>query len=307
MTPYIAFAGSPLDRASVRRPDSAWLRSQLRSPQALIVPLWQLKPFFAGKGEPKEAGWLTWPAIAALNLADPITIYLGNEGDRPYFAVDLGNLRDPENEGPLAGMGRFGDLRLAAATLAAPDIAMLGQAKALIDWHKRHGFCANCGGKTTASDGGYRRDCPSCETQHFPRTDPVVIMLAILGGDRVLLGRQPRFPPRMFSALAGFVEPGESIEEAVAREIMEEAAVSVRNVRYVASQPWPFPSSLMLGCIAEATSEKITVDGNELAEARWVTRAELAHAIDGGDGPLGVPGPIAIAHQLMRVWLAETK
>jgi NAD+ diphosphatase len=196
-------------------------------------------------------------------------------------------------------------MRAAAMLLPDKDTAILGQAKALIDWHQRHGFCPRCGGRTTLADAGYKRVCGGCNADHFPRTDPVVIMLAT-HGDTCLVGRGKQFPPGMFSALAGFIEPGETIEEAVRRELFEEAGVRTGAVRYFATQPWPFPSSLMIGCFAEASSPDINVDGNELAEAFWLERGKARALIRGErvDG-LWVPPSIAIAHHLIKTWASK--
>ena len=196
------------------------------------------------------------------------------------------------------------DLRsIAMGGLVPQDqAAMLAAAKALMHWHARHRFCSNCGTPTEVAVAGWRRDCPVCKAIHFPRTDPVVIMLAV-DGDACLLGRQPRFPKGMYSALAGFVEPGETIEAAVRREIREEAAVICRAVRYFASQPWPFPASLMIGCFAEAESRSLEVDRVELEDARWFSRDETIALIERRhpDG-LTAPTPMAIAHHLLKRW-----
>jgi len=196
------------------------------------------------------------------------------------------------------------DLRTAAMRgVFSPDLlGELGGAKAILHWHERHGFCANCGAPSRVSAAGWRRDCDACGTQHFPRVDPVVIMLAI-DGDRCVLGRQQRFAPGMYSALAGFLEPGETIEDAVRREIMEEAGIPCEQVRYLASQPWPFPSSLMIGCFARAAGADIVVDRTELEDARWFTRAEVA-AMIAGTHPEGLssPQPFAIAYHLMKAF-----
>jgi NAD+ diphosphatase len=196
------------------------------------------------------------------------------------------------------------DLRsIAVGGLLAPDqTAMLAAAKALMHWHARRQFCSNCGSPDDVAAAGWRRDCPVCKTTHFPRTDPVVIMLAV-EGDVCLLGRQPRFPKGMYSALAGFVEPGETIEAAVRREIREEAAVTCRAVQYFASQPWPFPASLMIGCFAQAESRSVEVDRVELEDARWFTREETIALIERRhpDG-LAAPTPMAIAHHLLKRW-----
>jgi NAD+ diphosphatase len=250
-----------------------------------------------------EVGFLKPGLAESLMGPDAPAILLGLEGDAAYFAIDISAARDPANEGPLAGLGHFRDLRGAAmGGLADRDIAILGQAKAMIDWHQRHGFCPKCGTRTTLSDAGYRRHCDVCGADHFPRTDPVVIMLAI-HGDSCLVGRGKQFPPGFFSALAGFVEPGETIEEAVARETHEETGVRVTNVRYFASQPWPFPSSLMMGCFADAQDRALTIDRNELADAFWIEKTKLRAMLAGEsiDG-LRFPPPVAIAHHLLKHW-----
>ena len=185
------------------------------------------------------------------------------------------------------------------------DLAIYGGARSLVDWHARHRFCPKCGSATGLAKGGWQRTCTACGAEHFPRVDPVTIMLVEHDG-KLLLGRQPRFPPRRFSALAGFVEPGESIEEAVAREVFEEAGVRVRDVTYVSSQPWPFPSQLMIGCHAYAESAALKVDTTELEEAHWFTREEIAAAMDGDeDGRLLTPPSVAIAHHLLKWWLEK--
>ena len=214
---------------------------------------------------------------------------------------------DPAKGGPLAGLGYFRDARMAASMVSIEHAALIAQAKAMIDWHQRHGFCPRCGAPTKMMDAGYRRLCEKCNAEHFPRTDPVVIMLAI-EGDACLVGRGKLFPRGMFSALAGFVEPGETIEEAVRRELMEEASVKVGEVTYYATQPWPFPSSLMIGCFAKAESRDVKADETELAEVRWIERHVARELIEGKavDG-LRVPPPIAIAHHLIRAWALGEK
>jgi NAD+ diphosphatase len=176
-------------------------------------------------------------------------------------------------------------------------------AKSMVNWHQRHGYCANCGTRTTMTQGGWRRDCPSCKAEHFPRTDPVVIML-VTHGDKILLGRQKQFPPGMWSCLAGFVEAAETIEDAVRREVLEESGIRCSDVHYYMAQPWPYPSSLMIGCTAQAINEDIVVDHTELEDARWFDRAEatLMLARQHADGLTG-PHPFAIAHHLVGRWL----
>jgi NAD+ diphosphatase len=185
----------------------------------------------------------------------------------------------------------------------AEHLPPMAEAKAVLHWHLRHRYCANCGAATLVVQAGWRRDCPACKAEHFPRTDPVVIMLAI-DGERCLLGRSPRFVPSMWSCLAGFVEPGESIEDAVRRETREEAGIVCGRVKYLASQPWPFPSSLMIGCFAEARTREIVVDRAELEDARWFERAEIAAMLARKhDGGLTTPPPVAIAHHIIRAWM----
>ena len=283
----IAFSGNPLDRASFHRADPAWLAAQQAA--GLFLPFWQNRPFLRDA----RAGLLSWRAT----WEGLPSVFLGLDGDQPLFAVDL-----PGESEPALGEGAFPEMRSAAFILPARDIAIAGQAKALLDWHRRHGFCPNCGHATDALDGGYRRLCPACQAEHFPRTDPVVIMLPLLG-DRCLVGRNKRFPPGLYSAFAGFVEAGESMEEAVRRELLEEVNLKTGAVRYHASQPWPFPSSLMLGCYAEAESEDFRIDGHEIEDARWLTkdeaRARLAQTIE---DHMKLPATIAIAHHLIRDW-----
>jgi NAD+ diphosphatase len=303
----IPFSGNPLDRASEKRTDSEWLAAQRRDPQSMILPMWRLQPFLFGPERGPgalEAGFLRPGLCESLAAPGAPCVLLGLDEGRAIFALDITAARDPANEGVLAGLGHFREMRAAAMSgaLSDRDIALCGQAKAMIDWHQRHGFCPNCGTATRLQDAGYRRRCDACKTDHFPRTDPVVIMLAT-HGDACLVGRGKLFPPGMFSALAGFVEPGETIEEAVRRELMEEAGVRTGAVTYFATQPWPFPSSLMIGCFAEAESRDIVVDMNELAEARWLQRPTLRALIAGEkvDG-LWIPPRIAIARHLLDAW-----
>ena len=226
-----------------------------------------------------------------------LCVFLGLDGTQPLFALDL-----PGDTEPVLDGGSFPEMRAAAFVLPARDTAIAGQAKALLDWHKRHGFCPNCGHATQFADAGYRRVCPQCGAEHFPRTDPVVIMLPVFG-EECLIGRNKRFPPLLFSAFAGFVEPGESMEEAVRRELLEEVALKVGAVHYHATQPWPFPSSLMLGCYATTLSRDFRIDGHEIEAARWLSkdevRARLANKIE---DEMKLPVAIAIAHHLIRDW-----
>ena len=283
----IAFSGNPLDRASYSRADAAWLAGQRAT--GLFLPFWQTRPFVMGNRAGFLPGRREWDSH--------LCVFLGLDGAQPLFAVDLPGDTEPALDG-----GSFQDMRAAAFVLPKRDTAIAGQAKALLDWHKRHGFCPNCGHETQFADAGYKRICPRCGAEHFPRTDPVVIMLPVLG-DQCLIGRNKRFPPLLFSAFAGFVEPGESMEEAVRRELLEEVELKVADVRYHATQPWPFPSSLMLGCYATALGPDFRIDGHEIEAARWLSkdeaRARLANQIE---DEMRLPVAIAIAHHLIRDW-----
>lgn len=303
------FANNPLDRASYRRADPVWIAEQLRHPDSLVVPVWRLNPFVLPEespGQGKDVGWMRASLIPEIAGSDALVVFLGiNRRGKSLFTVDVSHLKDPENSPHFKNLGSFEELRGLAMSgdITPTELAILAQAKSMIDWHRRHGFCASCGTKTEISEAGYKRVCGACKAEHFPRTDPVVIMLATYG-DKCFLGRQKIWPKGMHSALAGFVETGESIEEAVARELHEEAGLTVNRVTYHSTQPWPFPSSLMIGCLAEAVSEDFTIDGIELSEGRWFSRAELALIMSGkGDGTAWVPPPYAIAHQLIRAFV----
>jgi NAD+ diphosphatase len=293
----VAFAGSRIDRADHVRADPAALAA-LTDWRALLLKLDGLDPVIA------PDGGLDWGSLAD---ADPEAelVFLGLDGPRGCFA---------QVPPPKAGSVSPPNPRLwqMMAGLSADDLATYGGARSLVDWHARHRFCARCGSGTVLAKGGWQRNCSSdaCKAEHFPRVDPVTIML-VEHEDRLLLGRQARFPPGNYSALAGFIEPGESIEEAVAREVFEEAGVRVRDVTYVASQPWPFPSSLMIGCHSHAIDDALTIDMTELEDARWFTRAEVVDAMTasakGGRGEaFGAPPRHAIAHHLMQWWLGRT-
>lgn len=238
--------------------------------------------------------------------ANPGTIFLGLHEDGPIFGMGIAATAAED----LIGRHDVAveNLRAVAASGAIParELSTIAMAKSLVGWHQRHGFCANCGARTSMAEGGWKRVCPTCKTEHFPRTDPVVIML-VTAGDKCLMGRQSQFPPTMWSCLAGFVEAAETIEQAVQREILEEAGIHCTDVRYYMTQPWPYPSSLMIGCIARATTTEITVDRNELEDARWFTRDEAVTMLakTHADGLTG-PHPVAIAHHLLANWIKDT-
>lgn len=298
------FAGNPLDRASDRRGDAEWIAARLASPESLGLALWNGRPLVeAAPDGGLQIAYLA-PRLAAELAGGPERLlFLGLWKESAVFAVDLGGGADP-SEGALQGLGRFEDLRAVALRLPAADAAILATAKSMFEWRRRHDHCAACGEPTRIVDGGWKRQCPACEAEHFPRTDPVVIMLPCHGG-RCMLGRQEAWPKGMFSALAGFLEPGESIEEACARELAEEAGLRTRAVRYHSSQPWPYPSSLMIGLIAEVEDDEGAPDQTELSEVRWFTRAEARDLLAGRIQGASAPGPMAIAHQLIKAWAAE--
>ncbi|QYF87245.1 NAD(+) diphosphatase [Brevundimonas sp. PAMC22021] len=300
MTPINTFAGSPLDRAGDLRQDPAWLAEQEANPQARALVLWEGRPLLS------DDGALVWLSLAhARDIAPDRDLFLGLDGEAPVFAVEIEGSADPA-QGPLKGMGVFSDLRSAAAILPDGEAAMAGAAKSLFDWRRRHGFCAACGTESRTAAGGWKRKCPACGTEHFPRVDPVVIMLPVFNGGPeplCLLGRQASWPQGRMSALAGFLEPGESIEEACAREVAEEAGLRVTRARYHSSQPWPFPSQLMIGLIAEVDSEEARPDQTELEAVAWLTRADARALLSGAHPVLAAPPPTAIAHQLIRAWV----
>jgi NAD+ diphosphatase len=297
------FAGNPLDRASERRVDPDWLRGQLDDPNSLAVALWNGRPLVEDSPSGKPAVQIAYLPIALareLAAGDERVLFMGLWRDTAVFAIDLEGPADPA-DGPLTGLGRFEDLRAIALLLPPTDAAILSTAKAVFEWRRKHGFCPNCGQPTLVVDGGWKRVCESCRTEHFPRTDPVVIMLPTFG-EKCLLGRQAVWPKGMYSALAGFLEPGEAIEEACARELKEEAGLTAVEVRYHSTQPWPYPSSLMIGLLAEVADDDAVADQTELDEVRWFTREETRALLRGEIPAVFAPGPMAIAHQLIKAW-----
>jgi NAD+ diphosphatase len=300
------FAGNPLDRASERRSDADWLRARLADPESLAVAMWNGRPLVEDAPAGKPAVRIAYlPVSLAREIAagDERLLFMGLWQDTAVFAIDLESTADP-TDGPLNGFGRFEDLRAVALRLPAEDAAILATAKSVFEWRRRHGFCSACGQPTMAVDGGWKRVCEACRTEHFPRTDPVVIMLPYIG-DKCLLGRQAAWPKGMFSALAGFLEPGEAIEEACARELKEEAGLKAVSVRYHSTQPWPYPSSLMIGLLAEVADDQATPDQTELDEVRWFTREETRQLLRGEISGTFAPGAMAIAHQLIKAWAEQ--
>ena len=299
------FAGNPLDRASDRRADPAWIAEQLASSESLGIALWNGRPFVEPSKDEGglQIAYLPAKLVGELSGGPERLLFMGLWKETAVFAVDLEDAADPA-EGPLQGFGKFEDLRAVALKLPATEAAIVATAKQMFEWRRRHPHCAVCGQKSEPMDGGWKRKCPSCETEHFPRTDPVVIMLPY-HGDRCMLGRQATWPKGMFSALAGFLEPGESIEEACARELNEEAGLHAVKVRYHSTQPWPYPSSLMIGLIAEVEDEEGCPDQTELSEVRWFTRDEARKLLAGEIEGVNAPSRLAIAMQLIKAWVEE--
>ena len=292
-----AYTGSPIDRASHRRDDAAWINERLADPDSLFVPVWRAKTLV--QGDAPEAVFLSNDAAAAARMAGGPWAFLGTLRGQAVFAVDVSAVDDPLPLLP-AALGRFEDLRTLAGLLRPDDAAILAHARGLMHWRTRHRFCGVCGAPAEPRSAGNAMACTGCGAQHFPRTDPAVIML-VHRGDRVLLGHSQRFPSTtMYSTLAGFVEPGESLEEAVAREVLEESAIVTGRITYHSSQPWPFPASIMLGFYAEALTDAITIDETELRDARWFTRAELRdHDAHG----FSLPRRDSIARRLIEDWM----
>jgi NAD+ diphosphatase len=298
------FAGNPLDRASDRRAKPEWIAEQLAAPGSLGIALWNGKPFVeASKEGSLQIAYLPAKLVGELAGGAERLLFMGLWKETAVFAVDLEGPADPA-EGPLQGFGAFEDLRAVALKLPDTEAAIVATAKQMFEWRRRHQHCAVCGQRSEVRDGGWKRRCPACEAEHFPRTDPVVIMLPF-HGDRCMLGRQEQWPKGMFSALAGFLEPGESIEEACARELHEEAGLRAVKVRYHSTQPWPYPSSLMIGLIAEVEDDEGVPDQAELSEIRWFTRGEARDLIAGKLDGTFAPQRLAIAHQLIKAWVEE--
>lgn len=301
MEEIYCFAGNPLDRVSQRRRDNEWIAGLIAEPAARVLPLRDLRPLTSGGAAPA----LDWQPVAAWRAAierGATLVFLGIGEGRPFFAIDASG-----TDLAVADEADAFDARTLAPLLPAGEAAILGEARSLIDWHARHRFCAQCGSPTRVTAAGWVRRCPECKASHYPRSDPVTIML-VVRGERALLGRNRRRPGNRFSCLAGFMEPGETLEEGVRREVREESGIRVGRVRYLACQPWPFPSSLMMGFLCEGLSEEITVDPEEIAEAHWFAREEIRAMVEraatGPDDPtqLSIPGPVAIAHHLCRRW-----
>ncbi|AHM03085.1 NADH pyrophosphatase [Roseibacterium elongatum DSM 19469] len=322
----VLFASSGLDRAAGMRRDDGALTSALDA-GAGVLPLWRGKPMVTGVAEGAAPGDgavtlafrpMGHPVLAKAAEA-PVFLGLGAD-EEPLFACDISGWVPPEvDEDQVGGFvdaslqhhpsedatgAAFAELRRIMTHLSPREAELAATARGLLEWHRTHLFCARCGARSDLAEAGWQRACPACGARHFPRTDPVVIML-ITDGERVLLGRSPGWPDRMYSLLAGFIEPGETVEGAVRREVFEEAGIEVGAVGYLSSQPWPFPASLMLGCRGVAISDRITVDREELEDARWVTRSDLLEVFAGRHPDIAPARRGAIAHFLLEHWLSD--
>lgn len=294
-----AFVRAPLDRAEPIRKDAERVAALCTAPEARIAAFWRGRPFVLERGGAVEPAFLAGPALTALGARE--LVFLGIDGDAAVFAAGLADDPPPGPAFPLHGLGDFHELRELAAVLSADDLAVLGTARSLLSWHAEHGYCARCGAATKAAEGGWKRVCPRCAGEHFPRVNPVVIM-AITDGERLLLGRQAGWPANLYSCLAGFVEPGETVEAAARREALEEAQVRLEGVRYLMDQPWPFPSSLMIGLLAHTPDREAVADGVEVERVRWFSRQEAAALLSGAHPDAHMPPAFTIAHHLIRAW-----
>ncbi len=315
---WVTFGGSGLDRAGILRQDQAALTTALADGRGSVLPLWRGKPLMSGDAGAATLSWLPndSPVLAA---AGADRVFLGDDEGQLRFAADIsawvaaevdeaqiGGFLDPSTQSHPGAPDRavFRELRAAMTWLTPRDAELAATAKAVIEWHRTHRYCSRCGAESDMVEGGWQRLCPNCGARHFPRTDPVVIMLVTHGND-VLVGRSPGWPEGMYSLLAGFVEPGETLEAAVRREVFEETAVKIGAVSYLASQPWPYPASLMFGCWGHALSREITVDPVEIDDALWISREEMAEIFAGRHPRILPARKGAIAHFLLENWLAD--
>lgn len=301
------FMTPAFDRAVALRRDGVRLKKLLGDPNTRIIPVWRDRNLVVSGDAPSAAMFAGGAAAALLEIAAEVVL-LGVIDGTPYVAVDVSDHEDSALR-PRIGDAGFADLREVGVLLEAGEASLLALARAMTYWHRRHRYCGDCGSPTASRFGGYSRLCgnPACAREHFPRTDPAVIMLVTRrgpGGGDCLLGRQASWPPGRYSTLAGFVEPGETLEHAVAREVMEETGIAVADVRYQASQPWPFPASLMLGFRARATADRIVLNDRELEDARWFSRAEMMRFEELG---FHLPRLGSISRWLITGWVSEAE
>ena len=289
-----------LDRAAHLRDMSDDL---MRHRRAALLPLFHGKVLIDLEENDPRLGWVP-PLQSYIDEATEPPVFLGMSGETPCFAADFSAMEEHAAEQQFCDGAAFMELRTIAAELGPASASIAATAKGLISWHGSHPFCSQCGTRSVLDSGGWRRSCPHCGAEHFPRTDPVVIML-VLHDDEVLLGRHAEWPQGLYSLLAGFMEPGETVEDAVRREVKEETGVAVGEVGYLGSQPWPFPSSLMLGCVGTAENQALTVDYAELEDAQWVSRAKMQVILDGKHPRMVPPRTDAIARAILEDWVND--
>jgi NAD+ diphosphatase len=314
----VTFGGSGLDRAAHLRDDTDAIAALLQQPDARILPIWRGK--LPVTSDERTHLWFVGNGHSALDDAAEPPFFVGLDDGYPVFAADISAWQPQNYDAEAAAQffdptiyehptmeagGQFCELRGFMARLSPRQAEIAAAARGLISWHQTHGFCAKCGAASHVSQAGWQRACPNCKAMHFPRTDPVVIML-ILHGNDVLLGRSPGWPDKMYSLLAGFMEPGETMEAAVRREVLEEANIVVGDVSYLASQPWPFPASLMIGCLGQAKTRDITIDPLEIEDAIWVSRERMLEVVAGNDDGLFPARKGSIAHFLVERWLQDS-
>ncbi len=313
LKPPIPFASAPFERAAHHRTDTDWLKAAKLKPTSLFMLMYKGKVLCEDNGAsiedvipgqpisqtPRLIAWLTSDQLPTHEPSQ--SIFLSEDKGIVRFSINLPVEFELENSA--LSQHVLGDVRAIAGGISPEDAQFAATSAAIFNWHRRHSFCANCGHATHITEAGWKRTCPSCEAEHFPRIDPVAIMLAVKG-DKCLMGRQAHWAEGMYSCLAGFVEPGETIEQAGARELFEEAGVKATGrIEYLCGQPWPFPTNLMIGMIMEVENETLVVDKNELETARWFDRAEAQQVLDGTHPTITAPANIAIAHHVLKAWL----
>lgn len=306
MTKPLVFTGNRFDRVSHLRSNPEWIEEKLSDPSSRFMPMYQLKALIELGGDP----CIDWRGVSDIREYIDVgatLVLLGVADFAAHFAIDVSAIENPKQP-PNTDWGKFIDVRSISAQLRPGEAGALAQARSMLAWHDNHQFCSVCGFKSESRELGYSRKCTNdtCNAPHFPRTDPVAIMM-VTKGDKCLLGTGHHFPKQQYSALAGFIEPGETIEQGVRREVFEETGIKTDKITYHSSQPWPYPSSLMIGCFAEAISEEITIEEKELADARWFTKEETREMLKRAgtaETPRLAPS-MAIAHQLAKAWLEE--